>query len=75
MLVTYANLTRLISDSDESGGDDACVPFIQVLRLFAVIQALNSSFYICCIIFLTRIQAMITERVDTGSGHEVKPPV
>ena len=75
LIVTYVNLTRSVSDSDESGDDGACVPFIQVLRLFTVIQALNSSFYIACIIFLNRIQAMITERVDADSGCEVKPPV
>ena len=68
LLVTYVHLTRTASGSnDDLDDDDACVPFVHVFRLFAVIQALNSSFYVGCVVFLNRILAKIAEDVDMGS--------
>ena len=70
--VTYVHLTRTVSGSGDLDDDDMCVPFAHVFRLFTIIQALNWSFYVGCIVFL---KAPMAKDVDVDSGREMKPLV
>ena len=75
LLVTYVHLTHAISSVDDLDDGDTCVPFVNVFRVFVVIQTLDWSFYVGCIILLHRI--LTKKNVDMGvdGGHEMRPLV
>ena len=80
LLVTYVRLTHAISSVDDLDDEDGtCVPFANVFGAFVVIQALNWSFYVGCIIILNRMLAVhariLAKDADMDGGHEMRPLV
>jgi hypothetical protein len=69
LLVTYVHLTSIVLGSDDLDDDNTCVPFVHVFRVFTIIQALNWSFYVGCIVLL---RATMAKDVDVDSRHEMK---